>query len=146
MTARLSTWTSRASLAAAALAASGCFSGKATLSGSVQLDEALKGRVEPTAVLYVVARPVDGANPPPLAVKRIPQPISFPYRFTLTDADVMIPGTPFKGRVSVSARIAQSGSAVPALAGDLESSAAPLRVDLELRTSAVDIVLDRVRN
>ena len=149
MTARHFTWISKVSAAAVALAAAGCFGAPASLTGQVRIEESLRAQLQPSAVLYVVARSVAGpdAQPsPPLAVKRIPQPIGFPLQFTLTEADVMIPNTPFRGKVEVSARVAQSGSAVPLQAGDLESGAAPIVVELGPRVSAVELVLDRVRN
>ncbi len=54
--------------------------------------------------VFIAARPLDGG--PPLAVKRI-NPRKFPYRFALTEDNVMIQGTKFEGFVDLSVRVVQ---------------------------------------
>ena len=70
-------------------------------------------------VLFVIAR--SGAGGPPLAVKRLP-PGPFPLGFELGPGDVMIPGRPFAGPISLSARLDADGD--PLTRGESDLSAA----------------------
>jgi hypothetical protein len=100
----------------------------AEIQGIVQLDPSLKASIQPTAALYITAKDPASGRGMPLAVVRVPQPIHFPVKFTLSEANAMIPGTKIEGKLAVSARLNQSGSAGPAQAGDIEP-AEPLVVD-----------------
>ena len=92
----------------------------AEINGTVEIDAALKGKLAPSAVLYITAKNAEGGRGMPLAVMRVPQPIRFPVSFSLSEANAMIPGTQLEGKIAVSARVNQSGSAGPAQPGDLE--------------------------
>lgn len=107
------------------------------IGGTVRIAPALASRVGADDVLYVVARRGPG---PPLAVLRVPGP-AFPLSYRLTPREVMVPGTPFEGEVSVLARLKRGGGAGPPGPGDLEGSFPrnPARVG----ETDVDILIDR---
>jgi len=92
-----------------------------TISGTIDVDEALKAKLQPsTDVLYIFARQGDGG--PPVAVKRyVPGQYSFPLRYELSASDMMLrqPGSVFAGEMRVFARISRSGDAIGA-PGDIE--------------------------
>jgi cytochrome c-type biogenesis protein CcmH len=109
----------------------------ATISGIITVAPELTAKLQPTDVLFVIARKDVG---PPLAVKKIPNP-AFPAAYALTAADVMFPGTPFQGEVRVLARVDRDGNAGPAQPGDLEGTAAKARARVGDRD--VDIMINR---
>ena len=96
-------------------------SSAAAVSGVVSLSAALKARAPAGATLFIVAKAVDSPGPP-VAVYRTTVS-SWPVPFNLTDAQSMLPGRSLStvGRVSVEARISQSGQPLPA-PGDLQGS------------------------
>jgi hypothetical protein len=108
----------------------------AEITGTVEIDAALKGKLQPSAVLYITAKNAESGRGMPLAVMRVPQPIHFPVSFSLSEANAMIPGTKLEGKIAVSARVNQSGSAGPAQPGDLEP-AQPLIVEAGAKKSVV---------
>jgi cytochrome c-type biogenesis protein CcmH len=95
-------------------------SNSAALKVQVRIDPKLASRVSPNDTLFVFARAIEGP-PMPLAVARLPAP-SLPKTVELTDAMAMTPQLKLSmfPRVQVSARISQSGDALPH-AGDPES-------------------------
>jgi hypothetical protein len=99
--------------------------GDKTISGSVTILPEFQKKLGPEAVLFIIARPDGVTSGPPLAVKRFTQPLMFPLEFKLSAQDAMIPNSPFEGKVSIHARIAQTGSATPIQAGDIEGTAQP---------------------
>ena len=111
---------------------------EAPVRGSIHVAEALRSRVPPGAVLFLIARNAGGG--PPLAVKRIPSP-SFPLEFELGPDDRMIQQLPFVGPLQLSARLDSDGNATTRAAGDLEG-----RVEGEVATgsSGIRIELDEV--
>jgi cytochrome c-type biogenesis protein CcmH len=90
-----------------------------TVSGTVTLAPALRGRVAPEDTLFVFARAVNGSRMP-LAVLR-KQVKDLPLRFTLDDSLAMSPAAKLSGaaNVVVGARISKSGKA-GAQEGDLQ--------------------------
>lgn len=113
-------------------------SGESSISGTVTLAPALAGKVQDTAVLFLILRKASG---PPFAVKRFASP-RFPLDYRIGAADVMMAGSRFEGEVRVSARVSQSGSAGPAQPGDLEGErAAPAQVG----SQRVNVTIARVR-
>ena len=92
----------------------------APVRGTVEIDDALRGRVPRGAVLFVIAR--SGGGGPPLAVKRIVDP-EFPLDFEIGPADRMIEQMPFAGPLRLSARLDSDGNATTRGAGDLQGSA-----------------------
>lgn len=107
------------------------------ISGTIEIAPALRTKAEGKPVLFLIAR--KGGGGPPLAVVRVANP-RFPLAFEISKRNVMIPGVPFEGMVSLSARLDADGSAGPASAGDLEGrTAQPVRVG----EKNVRIVIDR---
>ncbi|MGZ3727543.1 MAG: c-type cytochrome biogenesis protein CcmI/CycH, partial [Pseudobdellovibrio sp.] len=85
----------------------------AEISGTVDIAKEAKSKLTEKGVLFVFARgPGDDGTKgmPPVAVLRIPNP-QFPQAFTLTEANVMMPGAKFEGKLNVSARYSPSGDA-----------------------------------
>lgn len=91
----------------------------AALTGSVELDPALRAKVADTDTVFIFARAAQGPRFP-LAVLR-KQVKDLPLSFALDDSMSMSPQAKLSGyaQVVVGARISKSGSATPA-AGDLE--------------------------
>jgi cytochrome c-type biogenesis protein CcmH len=98
----------------------------AQVSGSVELDPALRSQVSDTDTVFIFARAVDGPRFP-LAVLR-KQVKDLPTTFTLDDSMAMMPNAKLSGfaQVLVGARISKSGSATPG-AGDLEGLTEPVK-------------------
>ncbi len=111
------------SCAVLSLSLLGCTRRESKISGTIDILPELQARLSPQAVLFIVARPVDQPSGPPALVKRFTQPFSFPIQFELTQQDAMIPDSGFSGKYTITARIAQTGSATPLSKGDLEGKA-----------------------
>src|SRR4051812_1917630 len=125
------------------LSLAACKDEEKSIQGSVRISPELASKVSSTAAIYVIARPEGASGGPPLAVKRLSQPFTFPLEFSISAQDAMMPGAAFSGKISVSARLAQSGAAVPASPGDLEGVATPN--PSEPGRGKIEIVLDKVR-
>ena len=107
-----------------------------TVTGTVTLAPSLRAQVLSGGALFIIARRGDG---PPLAVKRIPNPI-FPVAFSVGPEDQMLGGTPFEGEMTLVARLKRDGRAGPPAPGDFEGRAAgPVRVGQR----GVEIILDK---
>lgn len=107
----------------------GCNDTEKTVVGTIDLKTELHQKISPSAVLFIIAKNANQEGGAPLAVKRFVQPFNFPLTFTLSAQDRMIADTPFEGKMNITARIAQSGSAVPIGAGDIEGTANPNPVE-----------------
>ncbi|MEY4760920.1 MAG: c-type cytochrome biosis protein CcmI [Pseudomonadota bacterium] len=97
------------------------------IEGSVDLDPALRQKVQGGMTLFIYAKTADGKGPP-LAVLR--QPVGeWPVRFRLDDSMAMMPGRTISSveQVLVEARVSRSGNAI-AEAGDLLAPGSALRV------------------
>jgi len=106
--------------------------------GTVSIARELMGRLQDTAVLFIVARKAAG---PPFAVKRVVSP-RFPLAYRIGSEDLMMAGASFEGEVRISARLARLGIAGPPQPGDLEGEhPAPVRVG----SQNVNITISRVR-
>ena len=84
--------------------------------GLVTLKKGLEGKILKDGVLFIFAKqagPDSGPNDrtPPVAVIRIQNP-TFPQAFVITQKNVMIPGSDFKGPLHVIARFNPSGDAL----------------------------------
>ena len=115
--------------------------GPALLSVRVDIAAALKAKLSPTDVLFVLARQ-PGGPPMPLAVKRMPAK-DFPITVTLADADGPMPTMRLSQQktVDVLARVSKSGDALPQ-PGDFEAHAKSTDVGAKSQT---DIVIDQIR-
>jgi hypothetical protein len=93
----------------------------AAVSGEVSLAAGLSAKAAAGATLFIVAKSVDSPGVP-VAVFR-GSVGAWPVKFTLDDTQSMLPGRNLSsaGRVTVEARISQSGQPLPA-AGDLQGS------------------------
>lgn len=113
-----------------------------SISGEVVLADALKARARAGRTLFVVAKSVDQPGMP-VAVLRTTTG-QWPLRFKLDDSLAMMPARALSRarRVTVEARISQSGVAAPG-AGDLQGTSGVIdpRASRPLR-----IVIDRVVN
>jgi len=81
------------------------------ISGTVTMAKGSEAAMKETGVLYVFARAGGGAGGPPAAVLKIPQP-KFPVTFKLSAANAMMPGTPFDGPFTITARYSPTGDAL----------------------------------
>lgn len=110
----------------------------ASVTGTVELDAALKGKANAKDTIMVIAR-APGMRMP-LAVLRVPA-TQLPLKFTLDDSLSMSPQAKLSGasEVEVEARISKSGQAMPE-PGDLFSSVQTVKVgakDVTLRVAQV---------
>ena len=95
------------------------------IDGTVTMAVDLAGPAPP-GVLYVIVRVAGRAQGPPLAVKQLAGEL--PAAFRISEADAMIPGTPFVGDLDVIVRLDQDGNAFSRQDGDLEGRAGPVQV------------------
>jgi cytochrome c-type biogenesis protein CcmH len=100
--------------------------GGASVTGTVELDAALKGKASAKDTIMVIAR-APGMRMP-LAVLRVPAS-QFPLKFTLDDSLSMSPQAKLSGasEVEVEARVSKSGQALPE-PGDLFSPVQTVKV------------------
>jgi cytochrome c-type biogenesis protein CcmH len=87
--------------------------GGASVSGTITLSAALRGKVQPEDTVFVFARAAGGGRMP-LAILR-KQVKDLPLQFTLDDSLAMSPANALSGakQVVVSARVSKSGNAMP---------------------------------
>jgi cytochrome c-type biogenesis protein CcmH len=104
----------------------------------VRLAPHLADAVAPEDVLFVYARPVNGARMPLAVFKRTAKEL--PLDFTLDETMAMAPGNSLSSHVEVFlvARVSKSGSAAPQ-SGDLQGSTGPVKVG----SSGSVVVIDR---
>jgi len=112
------------------------------IEGVVDLDPKLKSKIDGQAVLFIIARSTSGAGGPPLAVKRIASP-KFPVAYSLSAQDVMMQGTPFSGKVFLSARLDKDGNPTTKEPGNLAGDYKKNPVDVG--SKKIDIVLEAAR-
>ena len=95
--------------------------GKERVTGTVHLDDSLKGKVNPDDAVFVFARAAAGPRMP-LAIVKI-KVADLPYKFTFDDSMSMMPEMKLSkfADVVIGARVSKSGGAKP-MAGDLEGS------------------------
>jgi len=92
--------------------------GKERVTGTVNLEDSLKSKVQPDDTVFVFARAASGPRMPLAIVKT--KVADLPYRFSFDDSMAMLPELKLSqfAEVVVGARISRSGSATPS-AGDL---------------------------
>jgi cytochrome c-type biogenesis protein CcmH len=110
------------------------------VSGEVSLAAGLRAKAAAGATLFIVAKSVDSPGVP-VAVFRSSVG-AWPVKFTLDDSQSMLPGRNLSsaGRVTIEARISQSGQPLPA-AGDLQGSTAAINPADHL---PLKILIDRI--
>jgi cytochrome c-type biogenesis protein CcmH len=113
----------------------------AQISGKINIDPKLKTNLDSNVALFIIARPAGGAGGPPLAVKKIEKP-SFPLNYRLGQENVMMQGTPFTGKINVTARLDKDGNAATRGPGDLTGEYK--KNPVEVGTNNVDVVIDQV--
>tara|TARA_Y100001960_G_C14758509_1_gene872633 strand:+ start:1594 stop:2388 length:795 start_codon:yes stop_codon:yes gene_type:complete len=87
------------------------------ISGVITIDDSLVSFKNKKSVLYVIAK--NKNRPAPVAVVRIMSP-SFPFKFELSERNVMMRGVKFDGRYRIVARLDFDGIAGPVAKGDME--------------------------
>jgi cytochrome c-type biogenesis protein CcmH len=105
-----------------------------SISGRVSLAPALSGRSG--SAVFVIARNQAGQ----IVAVRKEDSARLPLEFQISGADAMFEGTSFEGPMDLTARLSQTGDAIPA-AGDVEGTAKGIAPG----TRGVSIVLDSVR-
>jgi len=116
--------------------------GAATVvNGEVTVAPALVARARKGTTLFILARSADSPGPP-LAVLRTAVD-AWPLKFRLDDTLSMVPGRTLSGagRITVEARISQSGQAMPG-SGDMAGRSAVLNAAAH---DPVSIVIDQVQ-
>lgn len=111
-----------------------------SIKGVIQLAPELANKVPGSGVLFVYARRPGMDKGPPLASLKL-ELSSFPIAFELSEANVMMKGTPFAGSVSLSARLDSDGNAMSKLPGDLVGA---LPQPVEIGATDVALVLNGV--
>ncbi len=113
----------------------------ARIEGTISIDPKLKANVDNQAVLFIIARASNSAGGPPLAVARIEHPV-FPYNYTVGPENVMMSGTPFAGKVFVSALLDKDGNVMTKEPGNLTGECK--KNPVEVGAKKADIVMDHV--
>ena len=88
------------------------------VTGIISLDESLKVDPNPTATLFIFARPEGVDSGPPLAVKRHTF-FKFPFNFEIGQLNTMMEGSKFEGNMNLTVRLDQDGNRKSS-PGDLE--------------------------
>ena len=86
--------------------------------GTISIDPGLKVGLNPSAGLFIFARPEGVDAGPPLAVKRH-SVFQFPFEFDIGQLNTMMEGSQFEGAMNLTARLDQDGNRKSS-PGDLE--------------------------
>ena len=126
----------------AAKSAAGSATRTGQIEGIIDVDAKSKANLDARAVLFIIARPSRGGGPP-LAVKKIPAP-KFPFSYSLSAQDVMMPGAVFSGKLYVTARLDKDGDPLTQSPEDLagEYNKNPV----EVGSKRIDILLAPARS
>ncbi len=81
-----------------------------SFAGEIKGIVSIEGKA-PKGTLFIFAKGYQSKMPMPMAVLKIESP-KFPHKFTLSEANKMMPNMPFKGPFTITARISPSGSAM----------------------------------
>jgi cytochrome c-type biogenesis protein CcmH len=112
-----------------------------SISGKITIDPKLKGKIDPQAALFIIARPAGGAAGPPLAVKKIDKP-TFPLNYSLGQENVMMQGMPFTGKINITVRLDKDGNPTTRGAGDMTGEYK--KNPAEVGAKNVDVVVDQL--
>jgi hypothetical protein len=113
---------------------------EAAISGTITLSPELKDKVGQVPLLMITASTTPDPTRPALVVKR-EAGATFPYSYKLTADDIVLVGSPFEGRMYVSARIDPAGMVGPPRPGTFGGSYAGNPVPVG--SSKIDIVIDK---
>jgi hypothetical protein len=111
--------------------------GGQSISGLITVDPKLAQNLPDNMTLFIFARAKGVKSGPPMAVKRLTG-VKFPYQYKIGQDDVMMPGVPFGGEVTLTARLDKDGNA-KASSGDIEGT-----LDTVAGKDKVGIMLDQV--
>ena len=111
-----------------------------TVSGKITLDPKVKG-LNNKATLFIIARAAGVGGGPPLAVKKIDQPV-FPLSYVISAENVMMQGTPFTGKINLSARLDTDGNPTTRTPGDLMGN---YQNPVDVGATNIDIVIDQAQ-
>ncbi|HXN06684.1 MAG TPA: hypothetical protein VN944_06445 [Nitrospiria bacterium] len=113
------------------------------ISGTVSLDSKLASKVSPDAVLFISAKPAEGpqVGVPPVASKRLDH-VKFPLEYTLSQADVIMPGTPFSGKFNIVVKLMKNGAVGPMGPGDIEGQY--FKNPAEVGQKGIDVTLSKI--
>lgn len=112
----------------------------ARISGRASIADALRGRVQPSDTVFILARPEEGSRMP-LAILRM-QVSDLPRDFVLDDSSAMSPDATLSraSKVRVEIRVSKSGTAA-ARAGDLGGALSGIGVHADGLTLVADTVV-----
>jgi cytochrome c-type biogenesis protein CcmH len=110
------------------------------VSGKITLDPKVK-LTNSKATLFIIARPAGTGGGPPLAVKKIDQPV-FPLSYVIGAENVMIQGTAFTGKINLSVRLDTDGNPTTRTPGDLIGN---YQKPIDVGAKNVDIVIDQAQ-
>ena len=105
--------------------------------GTISIDPGLKVGLNPSAGLFIFARP-EGVNAgPPLAVKRH-SVFQFPFEFDIGQLNTMMEGSQFEGAMNLTARLDQDGNRKSS-PGDVEG-----KIQITAGQKGVQLVLNNL--
>ena len=87
-----------------------------SISGTIQIDPALLKQVRDTDTIFLIARPASGG--PPVAVEKFAGR-NYPYAFTLTEKNIMIPIENLDVPLNLTVRVDKDGDPMTKKPGDL---------------------------
>ena len=108
------------------------------VSGKITIGPKVKD-MNSKATLFIIARPAGVGGGPPLAVKKIDQPV-FPLSYVIGPENVMMQGTPFTGKINLSVRLDTDGNPTTRTPGDLMGN---YQNPVDVGAKNIDIVIDQ---
>jgi cytochrome c-type biogenesis protein CcmH len=110
------------------------------IGGTVKLSPAVAARAAPSDLVFIFARPVEGARMPLAIIRTTVKDL--PTQFSLDDSMAMTPEAKISNfaEVVVGARVSKSGNAIPA-SGDLEGFSKPVKIG----ATGIEVVIDTQR-
>jgi cytoskeletal protein CcmA (bactofilin family) len=105
--------------------------------GTISIDPGLKVGLNPSAGLFIFARPEGVDAGPPLAVKRH-SVFQFPFEFDIGQLNTMMEGSQFEGAMNLTARLDQDGNRKSS-PGDVEG-----KIQINAGQKGVQLVLNNL--
>ena len=110
---------------------------KNDVSGTISMLPGTGISINPSAILFIFARPEGAESGPPLAVRKHGI-FDFPFEFEIGQLNTMIEGSVFEGNLTLTARLDQDGNRKSS-PGDVEG-----KVNVEAGETGVKLILDTV--